>query len=74
MRNRDRLTSVMLAVGVLHALGFGIGTVAAQQATGTPTDASRELSRSPKRLAYALALAGVLLASWPERPPLPNRQ
>ena len=42
MRNRDRLTSVMLAVGVLHALGFGMGTVAAQQATGTPTDASRD--------------------------------
>ena len=61
MRQRDRLTSVMLAVGVLHAVGFGIGTVAAQQATGTPADgrATRISANSPTATRAAIPPAAI---------------
>ena len=42
MRPRGRLTATLLAVGVLHASAFGINSVAAQQATGTTAEQSRD--------------------------------
>jgi tetratricopeptide (TPR) repeat protein len=42
MRPRDRLTAIVLAAGVVHALALAIGPVAAQQPTGTPAEQSRD--------------------------------